>query len=233
MEQETGLKAAPELLRLASMFPFGLGCASNGEGVDTAMNLLFSCLPSRPRAWSLCETYLENAAWVFRPLKRDEIIDDVLTPIYNAKKERDDPSCDAHTQIPAHKLAVLFMIFALGALADLTLPPCNEEGDNFYQYGRAALCLRSVFESPVIETVQAIMLVSFYHSNAGKRYTQDSAWTLHSLGSKLAQSVGDFANVSLVLLTGTFSRLGCVRLGSITNIQSLTLTQTAILAGGI
>lgn len=109
-----------EIARLSNTFPFGV------EGnVDKAIDLLFSHLPSQPRAWSLCETYMEHAAWVFRPLKRDEIIDDVLSPIYKAQKERQASGSIPNHNISSHRLAVLFLIFALGALVDLTLEPCE------------------------------------------------------------------------------------------------------------
>jgi hypothetical protein len=81
------------------------------------------------------------------------------------------------------------MIFASGALVDLTLPAYNSEAETYSLYARAALSLRSVFDSPVIETVQSIVLMAYYHSNAGKRYTLDGVWTLFSLGAKLAQGV--------------------------------------------
>lgn len=177
------------LNRLSAIFPLGTGCASGSEMFENAMSMLFECLPARPRAWSLCETYMEQASWLFRPLRRDEIIDDILTPIYNAKKEREDPNYSSKTDISPHRFAVLYLVFAQGALVDLTLPPYNEEAENYHHYARAALTLRSLFDSPMIETVQAIVLMAYYHSNAGKRYTQDSVWTLVSLGAKLAQSV--------------------------------------------
>jgi hypothetical protein len=56
--------------------------------------------------------------------------------------------------------------------------------------GRAALSLRSVFDSPQIETVQAVGLMATYHSLGDKKYTRDSAWSIMSLGAKLAQSIG-------------------------------------------
>ena len=186
-EEVSRPKVSPEMMRIAAMFPFSTGCAPDSE-IYKAMDFLFSCLPPRPRAWALCETYMEQASWIFRPLKRDEIIDDVLTPIYNAKKEREENS-EAPQNISPHKMAVLFMIFASGALVDLTLPAYNAEAENYHQYGRAAISLRSVFDSPMIETVQAVVLMGYYHSNGGKRYTLDSTWTLLSLGAKLAQSV--------------------------------------------
>lgn len=190
-EDELRPKISPELLRLSAVFPFGVGCAPASEKYIEAMNVLFELLPPRPRAWALCETYMEQASWLFRPLKRDEIIDDVFTPIYTAKKQREDPnfSVEKRLNISPHKMAVMFMVFAQGSLVDLTLPPYNTEADNYHHYGRAALSLRSVFDSPAIETVQAIVLMAYYHSNAGKRYTMDGVWTLVSLGSKIAQSV--------------------------------------------
>ena len=178
------------MLRLSGIFPFSSGCAPHSEKYKTAMNILFAGLPPRPRAWALCETYMEQASWIFRPIKRDEIIDDILTPIYNVKKARDDSNSEPTTNITPHKIAALFMIFASGALVDLTLPPYNADAEGYHHYARAALSLRSVFDSPAIETVQTIGLMAHYHSNAGKRYTLDSVWTLLSLSAKLSQSVG-------------------------------------------
>ncbi|KAG6857340.1 hypothetical protein H0H87_005643 [Tephrocybe sp. NHM501043] len=123
LENDPVLEVSPEISQLSSVFPFGGHDSS--ETYEKALNLLFGYLPSRPRAWSLCETYMEHASWVFRPIKRDEIIDEILSPIYKSMKERratDSPGL--HTILP-HKLAVLFLVFALGALVDLTLEPCE------------------------------------------------------------------------------------------------------------
>lgn len=89
------------------------------------LDQLFDHLPSQPRAWSLCETYMEQASWAFRPIKRDEIIDDILTPTYKALKERRATGSLGAHNVSSHKLAVLFIVFALGALVDLTLEPCE------------------------------------------------------------------------------------------------------------
>ncbi|KAG6855100.1 hypothetical protein C0991_006029 [Blastosporella zonata] len=117
------VEVSPEISQLSSAFPFGANDSS--EKLEKALDLLFGYLPSQPRAWSLCETYMEHASWVFRPIKRDEIIDEILSPIYKSLKERrGSDSPDPHTIFP-HKLAVLFLVFALGALVDLTLEPCE------------------------------------------------------------------------------------------------------------
>lgn len=178
------------LTTLASMFPMGTSCGSNSEAFENAMDTLFSCLPPIARAWSLFEAYMENASWVFQPVRREDLVEDILTPIYAAQKERQDPNSGmAETHISPHKLAVLYFIFAQGTVVDLTLPPYNAEGDGFYHYGVAALNLRSVFDSPVIETVEAIVLMAHYHSSAGERFSKDSVWTLFALAAKIGQSV--------------------------------------------
>ncbi len=180
---------ALEIARLSNTFPF---TADGGVNWESALDLLFDHLPERPRAWALCETYLEHASWTFRPIRRDEIVDDILTPIYKCVKDRGNGVSNAAQSISAHKLAVLFILFSLGALVDLTLEPCtpptrlsasfshagyvdNFESDNYYHLSRAALSLRSVFDSPEISTVQAVVLLGSYHAMGGKRYTMDSA----------------------------------------------------------
>ncbi|KAJ7228762.1 fungal-specific transcription factor domain-containing protein [Mycena pura] len=176
-----------EIARLSNSFPFSAG------GVPgRALDLIFDYLPEQPRAWSLCETYVEQGTWQFQPVLREEMIDDFLTPIYKSLRERKNWDSDAdfpHTVSP-HRLAALFLMFALGALVDLTLEPHNIESDQYYHASRAALALRSVFDSPEMATVQAILLMSSYHYMGGRSYTMESAWSLMCLGSKLAQSLG-------------------------------------------
>jgi hypothetical protein len=109
-----------EIARLSNSFPFSAG-GPPGRGLD----LLFDCLPEQPRAWALCETYLEQCAWQFRPIAREEMVEDFIIPIYKSLRERRSWNSDAdfpHTISP-HKMAVLFLFFSLGALVDLTLEP--------------------------------------------------------------------------------------------------------------
>ncbi|KAF7985868.1 hypothetical protein HWV62_43730 [Athelia sp. TMB] len=120
--------AMPELLNnLAATFPMGSRYPPGPEASETAMTMLFSCLPPIHRAWSLCESFIEKASWLFRPVQRDELIEDILTPIYLAKDERENPVCVDLTEVSPHKLSTLYSIFALGVLVDLTLPAFGEE----------------------------------------------------------------------------------------------------------
>ncbi|KAI3612460.1 hypothetical protein WG66_009912 [Moniliophthora roreri] len=168
-----------EVFHLANLFPLSL----DGQP-QRVFRLLYDSLPEQPRAWSLCETYLEHASWQFGPILRDELIQDILTPIYKGLKERRDYD----SIISPHKLAVLFAVLAQGSLVDLTLRPNNTEAESYFQLSRAAFSLRAVFDSPELATVQAVVLVASYHTMAGKRYTMDSTWIIFSLGCKLAQS---------------------------------------------
>uniref|UniRef100_A0A8H8CL84 Xylanolytic transcriptional activator regulatory domain-containing protein n=1 Tax=Psilocybe cubensis TaxID=181762 RepID=A0A8H8CL84_PSICU len=182
VEDETYIPISREIARLSASFPFGAQ-----DNIDKPLDFMLEHLPPEPRAWSLCETYMEQATWAFRPIRRDELIDDMLSPVYKVVKDR---SLLSTSPVSAHKLAALYFVFSAGALVDLTLEPYSQEAETYYHLGRACLSLRSVLDSPEISTVQAILLMAFYHANAGNRYTMDSAWALTSLGAKLAQGLG-------------------------------------------
>lgn len=109
-----------EITRLSASFPFG-----TDEQIDKPMEFLFDHLPPEPRAWSLCETYMEQATWAFRPIKRDELIDDILSPIYKVMKAKQTTGSYPSHSVAAHTLGTLFLVFACGALVDLTLEPCE------------------------------------------------------------------------------------------------------------
>ncbi|KAI0766121.1 fungal-specific transcription factor domain-containing protein [Trametes elegans] len=177
----------PQLGNVAIAFPLTIV----EEGTDALIEKLEAHLPPQTRAWALCETYLEHSSWWCRPIKRDELINDVLVPIYNCVKDPQKNSYhrDSESERCPHLLAVLYFVFALGSLVDLTLPPCSAEAELYYRLGRAALSLRSVFDSPEIETVQALAVMAGYHSLCIQRYTLESAWRLVSLAAKVAQSV--------------------------------------------
>lgn len=179
------------------MLFMGNGYTDGSESFEEAMTMLFDGLPSRARAWGLCETFMEHSTFHFQLCTRQELIDDFLTPVYNVKMNREDCARESCIKISPHKLAFMYLIFAHGILVDLTLPAFHVEGEKFHHYACAAMGLRSYIDSPTVETVQAILLMSHYRSGAGERYTRDGVWALTSLGCKLAQSV---SKVSLNLV---------------------------------
>jgi hypothetical protein len=156
-----------DVARLSRLFPIG---ASGEWNTEEALDMISSFLPPRPRAWTLCETYMEHATWAFRPIKREELINDILTPIYRSIKERQHDRTALYS-VSSHKLAVLCLVFSIGALLDLLLPPWSDEAEHYFHLGRAALSLGSVFESPEIYTVQAVSNPdNFFDSNLNFAY---------------------------------------------------------------
>jgi hypothetical protein len=121
-QKELDLAALDELAKLpTSILPVSGGTDAN---LGKALDLLYSYLPPQPRAWTLCETYLEHAVFTIRPIKRDEIINEILAPTYRALKAKEaGENIEAHSVSP-HKLGILFLIFALGTFVDLTLESC-------------------------------------------------------------------------------------------------------------
>ncbi|KAF7977369.1 hypothetical protein HWV62_3967 [Athelia sp. TMB] len=175
--------AAPELLNnlaAAESFMDG-GYASDSDIFKSAMVMLLDALPSSMRASSLCETYLENTSWHCRLVKRQDLFGDFLAPIYNVKRDCGYSNGKEVAQISPHKLAFLFLVFAQGALTDLTLPAYNEEAEAYHHYARAALALRSLINAPTVETVQAMVLMAHYRSGMVERYSRDGIWVLVSM----------------------------------------------------
>lgn len=57
----------------------------------------------------------------------------------------------------SHRLAVLYMVFAVGTLMDLEKPYLSLEATQYYQLARAALSLDSVLEYQSIPGIQALV----------------------------------------------------------------------------
>jgi hypothetical protein len=143
---------------MGSVFP-------SGHPNAMALERLRIFLPEYDRATELCESYIAHAALFFRPIRRDELLNSLLVSVYVPSANDGAP----------HALSALFFILALGALLDLQLPPFNAEAERYYGLGRAALGLRAVYHSPLVDTVRAIGLMATYHSLGGKKYSRDSA----------------------------------------------------------
>ena len=57
----------------------------------------------------------------------------------------------------SHRLAVLYMVFALGTLMDLEKPYLSVEATQYYQLARASLALDSILEHQSIPAIQALV----------------------------------------------------------------------------
>ncbi|PPR00530.1 hypothetical protein CVT24_005504 [Panaeolus cyanescens] len=208
--QDPYLRHLSAVDRIADLFPFTGKHRRNHAGIA----LIESFLPSYDQARELCLSYIDHGSLFFRALKKDELLDELLPMIYH----RNSTEANAHTHNvdgdpvssqspesttdvppqaknvhdpdPSHNLAVLFFVFALGALLDPNRKPFNAEAEKYYDLGRAGLSCRSVYENPGVDSVRAMGLMAAYCSLAGRGYTRDNAWCVMSFAAKLAQSLG-------------------------------------------
>jgi hypothetical protein len=171
-------------MRLSNAFPLEFPAAT-----EEALDLMYEFLPPQPRAWSLCEIYYEHVTFIFNPIKRDQLIDEILSPVYKFLKSRESNTPDLIHPVSPHQLAVLFIVFGLGTLTDLTLPFLHPDAKTYFHLCRAALSCRPVISSPEISTIQAITLMALFHNFGGHSHTVDGAWVLISLATRLGHSV--------------------------------------------
>lgn len=157
--------------------------------VASVREMIEGHLPTSDRARYLAQSYLEQAAWLFRSVSREQLMDELLPSYYsNSPMEPfDEPKGD-------HELALLLLVFAVGALVDLQQEPFNPEAEHYHQLARAAICLQPVLEKPSLITIQAIHLLSIYNAMSGnelsaKEMSMETTWSLLSLAAHLSQTV--------------------------------------------
>ena len=206
MRDSRSPKLPPDLLLFSNSFPF----TPIGPVRETQLKIE-TYLPPWERACILAETYLEQAAWIFRAVSKQQLLDEMLPIIY----KRQLPLDPAHEYNGPHDLSLLLMIFAVGALVDLNLEPFNKEADHYYQLAKAAITLQSVFEKPELVTIQALHLMSIYNAMHQPDDRQDEAetsmemsWSLIRLCHQLAQTVSltlQFTISGTSILTGSYS----------------------------
>lgn len=181
----------PDLALFSQSFPFTpMGRTNDVQG------LIETHLPSWDRALSLSETYFEQVSWVFRGVTRIQLIDDMLPVVY--RKQVAPPGEDYSGP---HDLALLFIIFAVGALVEPE--PSNAEGEHFHQISRAALSLQPVLEKPSIVTIQTLHLMSIYNAMSGSDLKSETSmemtWSLITLAAHLSQTVRPLSGLGFFL----------------------------------
>ncbi|KAF7349111.1 Zn(2)-C6 fungal-type domain-containing protein [Mycena venus] len=185
-------------------------------------------LPPRAHARTLVQSYFSHIAWLFRGVTRGQV-GDMMRVVYAAygshhnstspdgaagdelDEEPGDGEDDDHTG--PHGLALLFTVFAAGALVQPPTSPGGEdeayrqhvatEAEHLHQIARAALALQPVLEKPSVATIQVLHLMSIYTSltsppgraqhGTGREDTETSmemTWGLSTLAAHLSQTVG-------------------------------------------
>ncbi|TFK50848.1 hypothetical protein OE88DRAFT_1747439 [Heliocybe sulcata] len=181
-----GDQSGPSFLEFSPGRSPNIEPTQSSEYDDETLAHLELTLPTEHRASGLCESYLEHSSWFFGPIQRDELINEILNPIYASIASQKKGHLRSYNP---QKLTVLFLVLAHGALADLGLPPYNAEAECYYQAGSSMISIRNITDTPTIETVQAFAYMSVYNVLCEKRYGLGNAWPLISVAVKLSQAV--------------------------------------------
>lgn len=162
---------------LSHTFPFATANA-------TKLNMrqsLYSSLPDVEKARRLVNIYYKYCAWMYLPIPDAEFYNTVFSRIY------DQPIGIDQDPIDSHRLAVLYMVLALGTLFDLGQPYLCVEATQYYQLARAAISLDSLLEHQTIPAIQALVLMCHFMFMS---FRDGPRWAAMGLVVKLAQSLG-------------------------------------------
>ncbi|KAG7093648.1 hypothetical protein E1B28_007310 [Marasmius oreades] len=188
-----------------------------GLPLSEIQSLIKSYLPPYETAIQLIKVFFDQVSWLFQGLTKDQVEEDMIPSIYRRRRaedhERDCPdikmqtaSCSNCEEIPPlhseeertgpHDLALLFIVFAIGALVNsddkdtgVSVNNRQEECEmksrqgsdefkspkhtippiveHYHQLCRAALSLQPVLEKPSIVSIQALHLLSIYNALSG------------------------------------------------------------------
>ncbi|KAG6841089.1 hypothetical protein C0991_001997 [Blastosporella zonata] len=139
-----------DILKRATAFPISTTTQSP-ESERAGLQDLFWYLPPADKALELRQLYYSHAAWMYNPVSQEAFDSQVYPQFYdpNIGPQADDPQL-------SHRLALLFMVLAIGSLVNTELPAYNLEAEKYHQLARAALFSNSIFDEPTINAVQAL-----------------------------------------------------------------------------
>jgi hypothetical protein len=186
----------PEVSRFSFSFPF----TPTGPAHEV-IALIQNYLPPYNVAVSICETYLSNAAWLFRGVQREQLMDEMLPIIYQLRPNpaANMPNSNDDDYSSPHALSLFFSILSVGRIVDLDLATAaaEAEGEHYNQLAVAALCLQPVLERPSLITIQALHVASIYNAMSGSEVsggesTMETTWSLIALAAHIAHTVCRF-----------------------------------------
>ncbi|KAF9445881.1 hypothetical protein P691DRAFT_674729 [Macrolepiota fuliginosa MF-IS2] len=157
------------------------------ESGNASLQNLLQYLPSSAIAYELRTIYYSHAAWMYNPVSIETFDVEVYSKFYGSEV---GGSLLPGDESLAHKLALIFMVFAIGSLMDVTLPAYSLDAGQFHQLARAALFHISILDSPNLYAVQALFLISYYLFLADRPgSTSETRWHITGMAAKVVQSV--------------------------------------------
>ena len=156
-----------------------------------------SLLPPRQEADYLWEQARENALWQYNPHPNSTFYSNLAYHCYTSS---------AVSAPCPRRLALLYMILAVGCLVDLNnRAPEHPDAEKYHQLARACLCEAPVMEEINVDTITALFYEIWYLLVfSDKKKAAGYAWGLMGLTAKLAQSVWLLLAFIMNLATNTF-----------------------------
>ncbi|KZV89928.1 hypothetical protein EXIGLDRAFT_649809 [Exidia glandulosa HHB12029] len=177
----SGCSLPLDLMLVASNFPM----TNLRDTKDAVFYKLIEWLPSDTDASRLVDTYYTNAAWIFSLIKRDELNETILKRIYPTPGG--PPTL---LDVKPHDMAVLFMIFAIGCIADLNRQPYNVESSNYYQLARVSLGIDSVVDHPTLQAVRAVQMMSTFMQMVDHPNSAATCYMLLGISAQMCRTLG-------------------------------------------
>lgn len=141
-------------------------------------------LPTLSEAVRLAELYLSYGEWLFPAMSRTDLFDDAIQDVFRADQ----------AQVPEtwyHKLAVVFSVFAIGALFDNTVEPFSTKANDYFHAARTALSFLPPYRSTTLASIQALLhLVEYIELSDKDAVGPPEAWIYDGLALRLCQAIG-------------------------------------------
>ncbi|KAL1408563.1 hypothetical protein Q8F55_005376 [Vanrija albida] len=144
-------------------------------------------LPSKDEGWILVESNYRHLAWNGSALSRDEfaVIYDSVYANLNV-----DPKGFTDTCLAFQRIAMVYIVLALGTLVSLELPLDDPTGKFYFDMARQCLVNGRFLTLTTLIGVQTTSLMARYCSYAGMRSGTDLAWQMRGLAMRLVLSMG-------------------------------------------
>lgn len=172
----------PDINIFYQAFPF----TPPGIPTEPVQDLIESYLPPLLRATALSETFLQSTSWMFSVVSRQHILGELIPTVYEHSSGQTQTRLRPYGP---HDIALLFIVFAIGALVDPSLPPYNIEGQHYHILSRAAMCLQPVFVQRSVVTIKALSLMGVYNGMCGIESKLGNYFSLMNLAAQVALQV--------------------------------------------
>ncbi|KAF9476029.1 hypothetical protein BDN70DRAFT_996004 [Pholiota conissans] len=150
---------------------------------DDLLSEILDLLPQQSKAQHLCDLYLEYGKYLYSPISRNELLDDILAVVYKAKQYNGFDHF--------HSLSLLFIVFAIAELFNPETQAYTPEAHEYYNLSRVALQFSPpMYDASLLAIQTLIHMAQYLDLSDSDPSSPESAWIHLGNAIRLAQSVG-------------------------------------------